>query len=293
LMPAPETGRSDVPGRGESAGRTKALSERLVIMLSHERSGSHFVADMLKSSAKLVSVDEVCNFNAVDPYKSKLSFFRFRHECQQKNPEFAYRPDYDNLTAFCDSYFAHLLSSTKVERVLVDIKYGHVHNFEIGWWPSESRPFLARYLESRNVRIVHLVRRDPVAATVSNFVAKQTGVWHRHSKTAHTQFGKFSVPTQKIVHEALALQRENDNFFGWLSTNRCSRVAYEDFGSESRRTDTMNALFAFLDLALQSAYPTSLVKVTPPLEDVVENYEDLQRTIALFGQGRLGKSAGA
>jgi hypothetical protein len=145
-MPAPETGRSDVPGRGESAGRTKALSERLVIMLSHERSGSHFVADMLKSSAKLVSVDEVCNFNAVDPYKSKLSFFRFRHECQQKNPEFAYRPDYDNLTAFCDSYFAHLLSSTKVERVLVDIKYGHVHNFEIGWWPSESRPFLARYL---------------------------------------------------------------------------------------------------------------------------------------------------
>lgn len=278
----------------ETSGRAPdALSERLVVMLSHERSGSHFVANMLRSSGKLVSVDEVCNFNAVDPSRSRLSFFRFRHEYQLKNPELAYRPESQSLTAFCDRYFAHLLASTKAAKVLVDIKYGHVHNFEIGWWPSETRPFLAKYLESRNVAILHLVRRDPVAATVSNFVAKKTGVWHRHAEmsggqeTPETQRKKYTVPSKKIVHDALALQRENDNFFDWLSTNRCCHIAYEDCSRESHRKDTMKAVFGFLGLGPQADYPSSLVKVTPPLKDVVENYDELQHAIGLFGQGRL------
>lgn len=281
------TDRPTSPTDEMSAPQLKAISDRLVVMLGHERSGTHFVADMLKSPDKLVSVDEVCNFNAIDPYKSKLSFFRFRHEHLAKNNEFSYRPDTANLTAFCDSYFSHLLNFAKADNVLVDIKYGHVHNFEVGWWPSEHRPFLAGYLERRNVRILHLVRQDSIAATISNFLAEQTGAWHKRSKDPDCRPMRFKAPCQKIVHDALTLEREKDNFFNWLSTNRCSHVLYEDCSNDARRRDAMNAVCRFLGLDERPEYNSAYRKVTPALEDVVENYGDLQRAIVMFGQGRL------
>ena len=49
----------------------------------------------------------------------------------------------------------------------------------------------------------------------------------------------------------------------------------------------MKAVFGFLGLGPQADYPSLLVKVTPPLKDVVENYDELQHAIGLFGQGRL------
>ena len=275
------------PVAESSARLSESISNRLVVMLAHERSGSHFVAEMLKSPTGLVSLDEVCNFNAIDPDTSKHSFFRFRHEYMLKTRAFSYRPDAASLTAFCDSYFSHLLDSTNADNVLVDIKYGHVHNFEIGWWASEERPFLIKYLEMRDIRILHLVRQDAVAATLSNFIAEQTGVWHKRPGQPDTQPKSYRVPCEKIVHDALALEREKDNFFNWLSTNRCTHVFYEDCSNEARRRDAMNALCRFLGLADRPGYASAYRKVTPALTDIVENYKDLRRAIALFGQGRL------
>src|ERR1700688_529994 len=158
-------------------------SRRLVILLSHERSGSHYLAEMLETGSEIVSLDEVCNFGAVDPDKSNASFFRFRRDWQNANPDLAVRPDADVMSGFLDDYFSHLLGLESARKVLVDVKYGHTHNFEPGWSPSENRPFLVKYLDRRKIRVVHLTRLDTLAAVLSGFAADKAGIWHRRAGT--------------------------------------------------------------------------------------------------------------
>jgi len=267
--------------------RGSLLADRLIVLLSHERSGSHYVADLLRSTGALTSVDEVCNFNAVDPAKSKYSYYRFRYEHAVQDTDFALHPDGARLDAFLDRYFELLLSAGHSKQVLVDIKYGHVHNFEIGWWPSEQRPFLAKYLEKRHIRVVHLSRRDSLAATLSSYIAEHTGIWHRREGDgAGKKIRKLKAPAQKIVHDALALEREKDNFFSWLATNRCVHVTYEECTGDVSGPATLAAICRFLDLP-EAELVSAHRKVTPALKDVIDNCEELRRTAALFGQGRL------
>ncbi len=260
-----------------------AFSQRLVILLSHERSGSHYLAEMLETGSEIISFDEVCNFRAVDPDKSNASFFRFRRDWQNANPDLAVRPDADVMSGFLDGYFSHLLGLKDAKKVLVDVKYGHVHNFEPAWSPSENRPFLVKYLDRRKIRVVHLTRVDALAAVLSGFAADKAGVWHRRAGTERTKPAKISVPAPNIVQRALTLQREKDNFFAWLAANRCFRLSYEEIcDTKEARERTLARLCSFLEIRA-SAFVASLEKMTPPVEELVENYGELRRVAAIFG----------
>jgi LPS sulfotransferase NodH len=265
------------------------LAQGLVVLISHERSGSHFLADMLESTSEITSVDEICNTDAVDPEKSKASFFGFRHQRQIENPDFSLRPDAKNITELLDAYFSHLLRCVKSDKILVDIKYGHVHNFETGWRPSEYRPFLLKYLEKRDVRIVHLSRKDAMATVISSFVAEKKRVWHTRKGDGKTKPEKLHVPVHNLVHDALALEREKRNFFSWLAGNRCHHVAYEEISeNDALRAQTMQRLSGFLGLTNDGAvFVSSLEKVTPPAWEIVENYGELRRAAVMFGLSGL------
>jgi LPS sulfotransferase NodH len=285
-------GEAELTVDAAQAGNTPPdFSGNLVVLVSHERSGSHYLADMLKSTKCVTSADEVCNCRAVDPYKSPLSFFRFRQECQVRNLDFAYRADHEMSTKLLDAYFSHVVRTVGGENVLVDIKYGHVHNFEIFWWSSEQRPFLAAYLEKRDIRVVHLVRRDSVAAIVSAYIAEKTRVWHRRASDESAAPIACRVPAQKIVRDALALEREKDNFFGWLARNRCYHIEYEEFGRENDgKKAVLRGLSAFLGLDDSIGLTSAYRKVTPHLRDIVANYDELMNVVELFGQGSLFRS---
>jgi hypothetical protein len=120
-------------------------------------------------------------------------------------------------------------------------------------------------------------------------------VWHKRHEDKETKAKKFRIPSQKIVSDALALEREKDNFFGWSMSNRHFQICYEDFAQEGARKElAMTELCEFMGLLCN---PLNLVsshkKVTPSLPQIVENYDDLRRSAALFGQGRLSRGAWA
>ncbi|MGH6878985.1 MAG: Stf0 family sulfotransferase [Rhizomicrobium sp.] len=267
----------------------RAPSQRFAILLSHERSGSHYLANMLTSGSPIASLDEVCNFNAVNPDTGRASFFRFDHEYRIAEPDLLLRPTAEAKTRFTDRYFEHLAGLVNSSKTIwLDIKYGHVHNFEIGWWPSERRPFLLDYLERRDIRVVHLVRADSVAAVASSLIAEQTGVWHRRDGRGNQEVAKVRLPALKVAHDALALEREKENFFAWLSSNRCFALEYEQLaGPEAQRDAVMTDLCAFLGLPRRSRFSSNHRKVTPPLGEIVENFDELVRAVRLFGGGRL------
>lgn len=266
-------------------------TDRFVFLVSHERSGSHYLANMLASGSPLVSVDEVCNFNAVDPETAKPSFFRFRRESMVEDSGFALRPDPLTMTRFVDRYLEYLAELVAADsKILLDVKYGHVHNFEVGWWPSERRPFLMKYLEQRNIRVIHLTRRDSVAASVSSYVAEQAGKWHKRTDSAEREMPKLRVPALKIAHASLTLEREKENFFSWLASNRSLAVEYEQLsGSEESRHAVMGQLCAWLGLPQRESFASTYFKVTPPLAEIASNLDEIVRVVRLFGGGRLAR----
>ena len=97
------------------------------------------------------------------------------------------------------------------------------------------------------------------------------------------------IPTQQIVRDALALEREKDNFFGWLSYSRYFNLAYEDIGSgKADRRESMRRLCRYLELSGDPAnLSSSHEKVSPPLKNIVDNFTELRQTAIQFGQGRL------
>lgn len=277
----------------QGGGDGGELSRRLIMMLSHERSGSHYLADLLQSGGEVASLDEVCNFRAVDPDTSRTSFFRFRREWQELNPQLAVRPDAPAISAFLQSYLVYLLGLSNKGLVLVDIKYGHVHNFEPAWWPSELRPFLLKFAQRHNVRIIHLTRRDSLASVVSGTVAEERQLWHRRNGSPSQAGFSVRVPVPQVIQKTLALEREKANFSAWLAGNERLNISYEDItGSEAVRGDALARVAAFLGLQTQT-FTTSFEKVTPPLHEVVKNYKELRRWLTPLGIRNDSTTSGA
>ncbi|MGH6889589.1 MAG: Stf0 family sulfotransferase [Rhizomicrobium sp.] len=270
---------------GAPAGNA-ALDEaasRLVVLLSHERSGSHYLAEMLACGGDLASFDEVCNFDAVDPEQSKASYFGFRRQWQEAHPDLALRPDADAMGRFLDDWLAHILALKPAVKLLLDIKYGHVHNFEPGWWPSEHRPYLVKYLDRNRIAVVHLVRRNAMEAVVSAIAAEKAGVWHRRAAADGGAPAKMRVAIPNVVQRALLLQREKENFHSWLAGTRCFDVAYEDIRDQGPvKNEVLARLCDHLGIR-PSRFASTLERMTPPLREVVENYGELRRMAAIFG----------
>lgn len=279
---APAAPPAAVELTGKAAHDDKA-TKRLVVLLSHERSGSHYLSEMLASGGEIVSFDEVCNFDAVDPEESKTSFFGFRWRWQQGHPDLARRPDADAMGRFLDDWFTHLLGLEPAAKVLLDIKYGHVHNFEPGWWPSENRPYLLKYLGRKKIPVIHLVRRNAVDAVVSAMVAEEAGVWHRRAGATKAGAAKIRVSAPDVVHRALLLQREKENFLSWLAGVACFDVDYEDIRDRGPvKVDVLTRICKYIGIR-PSRFASTLERMTPPVRDLVENYGELRRIAALFG----------
>lgn len=278
--PAPERPSKEATTRNEAHAR-------LVVLLSHERSGSHYLADMLASGGELVSFDEVCNFDAIDPDTSKVSFFGFRRNWHEANPCLALRPTADAMADFLDSYVGQLLGIEQARHVLLDVKYGHVHNFEPGWWPPTRRPFLLKYLDRHKVRVIHLTRRNTLAAAVSQFAADEAGVWQRRVGDEPTSPARLRMPAANVVQRAIVLQREREDFSAWLTGNRCFDLAYEDICEpDAVKEQRLGQLCEFLGIS-PSSFFSAFEKMMPPLPQLVENYGELRRLAAIFGVAGL------
>jgi LPS sulfotransferase NodH len=262
-------------------------SQRFVVLLSHERSGSHYVTDMLVSTGQIQSFDEICNFKAVDPETAAASFFRYRRTAQARDSDILLRPSPEAMARLLDGYLCHLSRVGRPgKKLLIDIKYGHVHNFEIGWCPSERRPFLLGWLASQGIPVVHLTRRNSLASAISNLIAEKTNIWHRKEDAAEKPSAR--IPVQRAVHEALLVEREKDNFFNWLMGVPNVAIEYEQVaGEKAVRDAAMTRACGFLGLAPPAEFRSSHHKVTAPLAQAVQNYEELARCVHLFGNGRL------
>ena len=267
----------------------KRLVANLFVLLSHERSGSHLVGEFLKGLTDFKVFDEVCNPDAVKPERSPESFFRFKYESIVRTPWLLLNPTRQGHAAFVDAYFEHLLVLRAPHHVAVDIKYGHVQNFEGWWWPMLERPALLKYCETGGIGIVHLFRENVVEATVSSMIADKRKVWHSWEAAAEpTADLTFSLPVQEVIHRAKLLEEEIRWFREWTGKNRRIEITYERVSVELGREGPLDAeLTGFLGQTPRMPFRPRHRKLTRPLREVLENFAELKSACDVSGLGSL------
>ena len=259
------------------------------VLLSHERSGSHFVGEFLATLAGIRMFDEVCNPDAVKPTKARESFFRFRYDAILKDSRLLLEPTIQGHRDFITAYFAHLQSLAAPARVAVDIKYGHVQNFEWWWWPMFERPALLTLCEAADIGIIHLYRENVVEATVSSMVANRRKIWHSWQPGALAEsVAPLALPVGEVVRKSKLLERQTRLFRDWTRKNTKIEITYESIATDLGKGGPAEvALTGFLESSPKKVFSPRVQKLTPPLREIVENFGELKEACEKAGWERF------
>jgi len=257
------------------------------ILLSHERSGSHLVGDFLGTLAGFRMFDEVCNPDAVKPGKHAESFYKFKYDAIQKDPRLLLEPSIKLHREFVKTYFDHLHTLGRAPLFGVDVKYGHVHDFEWFWWPMLERPALFSICEENDIGIVHLYRSNVVEATVSGLIASRRKIWHSWQvKEGEATDKPVKLPPYEVVRKAKLLERQTGLFREWTAKNKRLEVTYEQVSGElGKRGHVDHAITQFVGAELKKLFQPRVQKLTRPLREAVENYEELKKVCKEAGLG--------
>ena len=260
----------------------------LFILLSHERSGSHFVGEYLASLSDFKVFDEVCNPDAVKPEHCLESFYRFKYDTIVKDPRFLLNPTRARHSEFVAAYLNHLLALRAPHHVVVDIKYGHVQNFEWWWWPMLERPALLNICEANGIGIIHLFRENVIEATVSAMIADRRKIWHSWEVKSETAPQTYRLPVQEIIRRAKLLEEGTQWFKEWTGKNNRIRLTYERASAELGLNGELDAeLTKFLGRGPRAPFRPRVQKLTPPLHEIVENFDELKGACEKAGWGRF------
>ena len=261
----------------------------LTILLCHERSGSHLLGEFLGSLDGVRMFDEVCNARSVQPRSAPESFHRFRYDAIISDPNILLDPTAERHLQFIRAYFAHLAKLASFSNVAVDIKYGHVINFEGWWWPITPRPRLLTYCEGDGISVIHLFRENSVQAIASGQIANQRSLWHSWEKGAEeAQARSYTLAIPELIRRVQDLETEKSWFKRWLGKVRHLELTYErvsrELGSGGELDDT---IAKFVGGVRTRPFAPRHKKVTRPLEDIVENFAELKSACDAAGLERF------
>ncbi len=261
----------------------------LTILLCHERSGSHLLGEFLGSLDDVRMFDEVCNAGAVQPKSAPESFHRFRYDAIMGDPNLLLEPTPERHLNFIRAYFAYLKTLDTVANVAVDIKYGHVVNFEGWWWPITPRPRLFTFCEADDIGVIHLFRENSVQAVASGQIANQRSLWHSWEKGAEeVQARTYKLAVPELIKLVKSLETEKTWFKRWLRKVRHIDVTYERLSAELGRGGELDDMIAkFVGGVRAKPFTPRHKKVTRPLKDIVENFAELKSACDAAGLGHF------
>jgi hypothetical protein len=226
----------------------------------------------------VVAPAEICNATVPHNRTAKTSYFRYRQQVCLEDPELFF-PIEPVQRKFLDGFIDYLRSSHAGKTIIVlDVKYAHVHNFNFFWWDPLERPYLIQYAKKKRLKVLHLIRRKVYRTAISGFYASQSGVWRAKTEEETRQI-RITVDPDKLQKKAVALARSIARFEAWLSGCPHLQIDYEDLLEDRDRT--LQSLQSYLGLKDEIADEPGFVKTTPPLEDTIQNFDEIESLIDL------------
>jgi hypothetical protein len=255
----------------------------IALLLAQQRSGTHLLRSILGRTRRIAALSEICNATAAVADENERSFFKFRrtHLLDSRNSPY---PTSENQQNVINQYFKYLLSLyPNHDFVLCDVKYSHVHNFNMFNWDLSEPPFLLRYARKNQIKILHLVRENIFQTALSSLYAAQSGVW-RASRPDQVKRISITVDREVLGRRINEISKAVVSFDDWLRGCVNLRITYEDLCGLTPEVPLRKiSRFFGLDQVIPFPFKPGFVKTTPPYEECIVNWSEIADLGAGFG----------
>ena len=252
------------------------MNQEIIILLAHERSGTNMLRGILGSASTIYCESEICKIETEVERNSQRNFFNYRSRAIAADPRFAY-PLPDSQTELIRAYFDELIRLNRATpKTVVDIKYGHIHNFNTFWTANATAPFIFNFARDSGTKVIHLFRRHALLAVLSNELAISRQLWNTQD-TAELENLTIKVNVHRVLRETLRLVRWQQDVREHLHQVRSIELTYEELLENGElAAESSTSISKFLEVASDWNPRPALVKVSPPIEQFVENLDELK-----------------
>ncbi|MGO9743338.1 MAG: hypothetical protein ACLPN5_17845 [Roseiarcus sp.] len=243
------------------------------LLVAAERSGTHFLKSVLSGGREIRTTLEICNPSIDIIRTSEFSFLKFREVMCKENDDYFY-PTQEIQRSLLSKYFANLdkICENKVKRVLLDVKYSHVHNFQPAWSEFVARPLLFDYAKETGLKLIHLIRRKPAHAVISGMLAQRRGVWHARGEQTVAPV-RFKIERDLLLERTFQRRETIKLFRYWLKGLNVIEVIYEQLADPN--SQVRSSLQEFLQLKAPLPLETEFRKATPEYSEFIENFDEI------------------
>jgi hypothetical protein len=137
-----------------------------------------------------------------------------------------------------------------------------------------------RVLAERQVRVVHLMRRNRLKRFLSQYVVERvTKTTLALSTRQVPSVGRIRVPVPELLADVAAVEAEERRFRDVFSGHRLVEIHYEDVASPPTSLDALDGLQQFLGVEPTTlASPTQKI-LSERIEDVIENVAEVEAAL--------------
>jgi len=266
---------------------------RVRLLLSTQRSGSHFLKSYVESRFPSVIcsgevLEEPIAFARQLPTLSthpEFPNFWLWYELEAAARSISVAPD-RRIEAFA-AYLSKLSALARPKDLVVDAKYNSIRSLS-GYSDTDhgSQDFTT-FITSRQIPVLHLIRKNTLRLIISNALARQTGIWHRtKERGAEETLPRIRLQAKELPAEIrYALKLTQDYQTRFAGYPGYEEIVYEDLVRERNFPQTsanLRTLAHFLGKKPNgSSHAAIRFKKTTPDDpsDVVENWDEVIRAL--------------
>lgn len=255
-------------------------SHRAAVILASQRSGTHLLGSLIDHIPGCHYIGEVFLADNDQPI-SEGSYWWF---CQRHGH--VEKPTGENIRSHFHRYLDVCLewaqdANPDVQTAIMDIKYSHLYNLTPHTVDILGKPYLLSILRAERIPIIHLVRNNVLAQYVSRQLAVLPGNTGELDRP-HVH-RSLRIDCRLLMPALRRLQAETQTVQKWLSGHwPILQMRYEDLldadGSFSLHT-ARSASRLLTGEAVDIRAKPSTVKVSPPLPEAVENWQEVCTTL--------------
>lgn len=267
----------------------------ILFLLSHQRSGSHFLKqtlnchnDYLKERGwrgrEYFALPEVLTpgIDRRHPGVSHWLFGPFLRTRVQESPDEWANPE--GIAKAARLYLDYLEQTSNGYIAFADIKLNQLYIGE-GWYHAVGTTPRLLYDIVRKGKIVFLRRKNLVRAVLSGQMAEKTGIWHVRDASATSNKTQLNINCDTFLNLLRQLDESLRAADEWLSRWQRSvlKIDYEDLYDENTLTcnrEAFDRIAEFSGLAVGANWHSPLHKIgTYSLPEVIANYAEFRRKI--------------
>lgn len=242
------------------------------IVLAAPRTGSTVLGQAVGEAWQADYLGEVFHDEPEEDF-FKANFFQFRRSLIESVPPLSV-PTWKNQRSIFQRYCRYIGSISPSGASIFDVKYYSWHHLNQCFVLPHEPPTLIDFVRETSWPVVHLVRDNLFALYCSLKLSQMRGVWHKASGTEPDieQPSLFvDVDTCRLELERLRSARRI--FDGWFDGyGNIHHLTYERlFDGDLFSREVEETFTRIFDEPPISALAPAMRKVTPPLNEVVEN----------------------